>query len=267
MVRSRFMSNRLPLLFAICSLSAISELRANVINGGFETGSFAGWQTFGDARIATSALGTGPTEGLYQAVISSGTGSVPFSDLVGASTAFVPVLGSAILDPTHPSHVPAIEGSMIRQVFRIEGSGDISFDKTFLYNGFDSFRSFGEIALVAFYNPLRGERPYHGAGNTTGNPLTDSRRGVPSLTEYELETPLSMRHVTLFLPYSGEWIMEAGILDLGINGDAALVLDNFQFTRREREGNSVPETTSTLALLFVGLVGLGMYRRFVSSVS
>ena len=41
-------------------------------NGGFETGNFFGWSTVGNARIETAAFGTGPTEGVFQALLSTG---------------------------------------------------------------------------------------------------------------------------------------------------------------------------------------------------
>ena len=43
---------------------------ATPINGSFETGDLTGWQTFGDVSVQTSLFSSGPTEGVYQAVLT-----------------------------------------------------------------------------------------------------------------------------------------------------------------------------------------------------
>src|SRR5215510_6991338 len=48
---------------------------AALTNGGFETGDFTGWQTLGDASIQGTSFGSGPTQGLYQAVLTNDSGA------------------------------------------------------------------------------------------------------------------------------------------------------------------------------------------------
>ena len=57
----------ISLLF--CTIS--STVMADVINGGFETGDFTGWQTIGNAQIVDSSYGVAPLGGSYQAIIST----------------------------------------------------------------------------------------------------------------------------------------------------------------------------------------------------
>jgi Subtilase family/SdrD B-like domain len=45
-------------------------------NWGFEIGNFKDWKTIGNATIQTAAFGINPTEGKYQALITTGSGSV-----------------------------------------------------------------------------------------------------------------------------------------------------------------------------------------------
>jgi hypothetical protein len=53
----------------------ISLTRGSLTNGLFSTGDYSGWSTFGNTTIQTSAFGISPTNGTFQALIS--TASVP----------------------------------------------------------------------------------------------------------------------------------------------------------------------------------------------
>ena len=46
----------------------------SIINPGFESGNFSGWSTLGNTSIVGSSFGSGPTQGTYQALLST---SVP----------------------------------------------------------------------------------------------------------------------------------------------------------------------------------------------
>jgi len=43
---------------------------ADLVNGGFETGDFTGWQTIGDALVVDLSFGTPAAEGTYQALVT-----------------------------------------------------------------------------------------------------------------------------------------------------------------------------------------------------
>src|ERR1051326_318966 len=57
--------------FGLALLAYPIATRAGVVNGGFETGNFTGWQTIGNTSIQTAACGSGPTGGKYEALIST----------------------------------------------------------------------------------------------------------------------------------------------------------------------------------------------------
>ncbi|MGB0631274.1 MAG: hypothetical protein ACPGRZ_11325 [Alphaproteobacteria bacterium] len=58
-------------LTALLILGGASSTAAMPVNGGFESGSLAGWTSVGDVGVATSAFGTGPATGTYQALLTT----------------------------------------------------------------------------------------------------------------------------------------------------------------------------------------------------
>jgi len=71
------MKRSLLFVTAIVWLATVRVAVAQPTNPGFETGSFSGWLVAG--TTAASVLGTfdgGPTEGAFQARVTSSTGSV-----------------------------------------------------------------------------------------------------------------------------------------------------------------------------------------------
>jgi hypothetical protein len=59
----------------------INPLAAPALNLGFETGDFTDWTAQGDAQIETATWGITPTEGTYQALITTGDGAVTDAQL------------------------------------------------------------------------------------------------------------------------------------------------------------------------------------------
>ena len=103
------------LLLAATAAASISA-RADIINGGFESASLAGWQSVGDANVVTASFGTGPAGGTYQAVIEGGINSASTAALaafLGISAGSLNALGNGI---THG-------GSAIAQTFVLLRTG------------------------------------------------------------------------------------------------------------------------------------------------
>jgi hypothetical protein len=88
------------------------------LNLGFETGDFTDWTTAGDAQIETATWGVNPTEGSYQALITTGTGAVTDTQLESALR-----LEAGALDLLGNGDV--VEGSMLQLTPMMVAAGDI----------------------------------------------------------------------------------------------------------------------------------------------
>jgi hypothetical protein len=108
---------------------------AAVINGGFETGNFTGWKTIGNARVVDSKIGSGPTEGKYQALLTTAAGSVS----VSALESFLGVPPGTANSLTKETIVSA---SAIKQTFKARAGDVFYLDYNFLTNELTRPRGF-----------------------------------------------------------------------------------------------------------------------------
>lgn len=105
--------------------AASFSARADIINGGFESASLAGWQSIGEANVVTGSFGTGPAGGTYQALIEGGINSVSTADLAAfleISAGSLNALGNGI---TH-------SGSAIAQTFTATAGEVLTLDWNFI---------------------------------------------------------------------------------------------------------------------------------------
>lgn len=124
----------LALTFAIGGIAC-----AQISNGGFEQGggSFASWSTYGDTFIADSSLGSGPTEGLYDGLLSTATdgsgGYVPAGN--GLSTASLEsALNLTAGTLSSVGNGDGVIGSAISQLITVNAGDVVKFQWDFMTN-------------------------------------------------------------------------------------------------------------------------------------
>ena len=190
------------------------QLDNRIENGGFETGTFSNWRTIGDTSVETADFGIAPSEGTFQALLTTGAndsgGSVVDSDLENFLE-----LSSGVLDNLGNGN--ATEGSGIKQTFTAEAGDILTFDWNFLTNeGEQSF--FNDFAFFSI-SPFTLELADTGASlfETFAEGFDDS----------VLET--GYQSVSVAISEAGTYTLNFGVVDVEDDAvDSGLLVDNIQ---------------------------------------
>ena len=127
--------------FALAALFGIGgSATAGIVNGSFEDG-FSGWNRIGSTSIRTITFGSGPTDGLQQALLSTAAGR-PVADQSSIETFLGLTAGS--LDTVSGGN--PIHGSAISQTINVSAGAVLSFDFNFLTDE-DTPGSFNDFAF------------------------------------------------------------------------------------------------------------------------
>ncbi len=216
----------------ITELQLLSDINPELLNnGGFETGNFLDWRTIGNTTIETATFGTSPTEGIFQALLSTGGATVPDSSV----EAFLGLdLGS--LDTLSGQDLTS--GSAIQQTFTANAGDLLTFDWNFLTNE-STPTFFNDSAFVSI---------------SSLSTLADTTfpTFLSSLTPFSEET--GFQAFSFAVPSSGTYTLGIGVLDaVDTVVDSGLLIDNVALSRV-----SVPEPTSMFSLMSLGVLGMGV---------
>lgn len=250
----------------LTSLAFSSAADAAIVNSGFEE-DFDGWDTIGDFRIENSSFGSGPIEGDSQAFLSTAFNETigldeNFNEIIGGNAACVTFIsgvcedsleaffnvsifqGDTFLDSI-ATGLP-IEGSAVKQTFTARAGQILSFSWNFLTNesvehaAVDDFTypDFNDFAFVSIQSDTSGDQLF-----SIADTISDFRNSSNQF--FDNETGFGT--FSYILPTNGEYTLGIGVVDVGeptrISG---LLVDRVAV---------VPETSSTLGLLFLGALG------------
>jgi hypothetical protein len=215
-----------------------------IINGGFESGNFSGWQTTGDASVVGSTIGSAPTQGGFQAFLTTASQNGDFNNFSGSDAATASALES-FLGLTPGALGGAIEGSAIKQTFTASAGQVVRFDYKFL----TTEGANNDFAFVT----LSGLRTL---ADTTTGPFFGS--GVvldPVFNDPTRET--AVRTFSFTIPVTGTYTLGVGVADRGDEFiPSGLLIDNASLAQSTQA--TVPEP-SGLALFCLAAACLGSW--------
>ncbi len=217
----------------VVAMGSIGTAHAVVINPGFETGDLTGWDSIGGVSIVDSTFGSGPSEGTFQALLTTGTGAVDVASL----ETFLGVTPGAL---STFSGETVTQGSAIKQTVTVTPGETLSFDFNFLTDEIDAplvINDFGFAIVNSTFDLLAD----------TFSPL------IPSLTIFDDETDFqTFLNGPLIL--GDTFTVAFGVVDVGDTAfDSALLVDATAST-------AIPEP-ATLSFLGIALVGVGFAAR------
>ncbi len=185
---------------------AVAELLGNreVRNGGFENKDFNSWKTIGNASIQTAEFGIAPTEGDFQALITTALGTVNDTEIetfLGLNLGEIDLIGNG----------DATEGSALQKQVVVETGDILSFDFNFLTNE-TTFDDFAFVSVIP---------------NTNFELADISSASVLSSTRFELETGYD--NFTYEFTEAGTYNVGIGIVDVTDTAfESGLLVDDFK---------------------------------------
>jgi len=223
----------------------IGPVSAEIINGGFETGDFTGWEILGDVSIQTAAFGSGPIEGSYQALLIAGS---------SAASAEEAIAFSELLYDRDPDFFSG-KVSMIKK--RFTGGTGLCIDWNSLKDYLVQPSTCDGYFLIGL-----GEYDYDGSIKNShvlhsgGNMFSNDENMFPSATRFDFEYGYEGHG---FQPWCVE-ISRTNILEIALfNWDAnscelGLLLDNIRLLPSldiKANGSDGPITITTTDLLTI----------------
>lgn len=211
------------------SLSSPLGASAQVLNGGFETGTLAGWSLTGSGSAQTAALGVTPPFDTYQGYIETTGNATVLGPAVAAALG---VSGSAILGLGAGTPV---NGTALTQAITVPAGAVLSFDWNFVSDELTETATYNDFAFFT----VSGSAYLLASRNSSAFNLSSPPPGFDGQTGWSTST--------YTFATAGTYTIGFGVLNVGDTGhNSALLLDAV----------AVPEpgVAALLALCGIGLV-------------
>ncbi|MEM9009043.1 MAG: hypothetical protein AAGE59_36735, partial [Cyanobacteria bacterium P01_F01_bin.86] len=185
---------------------------SSATNFSFETGDFSGWQVQGDGTLQTSSIGVAPTDGTYQALMTTDAtaGAITAGNLetfLGLEDNALSLLGNGI----------AIEGSALQlDAFTVEAGAVLTFDWNFLTGDDTPDLTANDFGFVSLSNGF-------------GTELADTFGDFTSFTgsTFDQHTGYGTYHYTFAT--AGTYTLGIGVVDANSSaGTSGLLVDNIE---------------------------------------
>ncbi|ASC74339.1 putative peptidase S8 [Halomicronema hongdechloris C2206] len=177
-------------------------------NWGFEVGNLTGWRSLGDTSVVTNSFGANPTEGQYQALVTTADGAAPEAALesfLGLQAGALDAMGNGDVQ----------EGSAIEVFsFQADAGDTLSFDWSFLTNEATPSPSFNDFGFVVIDSQFGGE-------------LADTGSDVVSFGGADYANQTGYDAFTYEFTQTGVYNVAIGVADVGDTSvNSALLIDN-----------------------------------------
>jgi len=199
-------------------VSPDADTEGGIANGSFERGNFTGWSTVGHADIQTVDYGVFPTDGAFQALITTESETVPGIDLE-------PMLGlkAGTLSTIHSGDIR--EGSALQLTFTAQAGDTLSFDWDFLTNELEStlVGSNNDFSFAVLQSIGSGQQPLV-------NELADIHE-TPNTSRTMITNESGYQTFSTRIDASGTYTLSIGSVNVGdVLFDSNLLVDNFKLT-------------------------------------
>jgi len=190
----------------------------SIPNGSFERGNFTGWSTVGHSDIQTLDYGVFPTDGAFQALITTESETVPgteFESRLGLKPGTLSTIHSGDID----------EGSALQLTFNAQAGDKLTFDWNFLTNELESdlVGPSNDFAFAVLQSP-------GSEGQLSVNELADIHE-TPNTSRSMITNESGYKTFSTTINTSGTYTLSVGAVNIDDPlFDSALLVDNFKLT-------------------------------------
>lgn len=226
-------------LFTAGASSATAQSNALALgNGGFELGNFTGWETFPpQSGLILPTYGGGPTQGSYQALLTTNELTNPYGNAMELAQ-FLEIE----LDQLNLNDQEVFEGTAIKTTLNVKAGDTLRFDWNFLTNEYGN--DYYDFAFVVISQRIEQ--------------LADANSAIYKFNGFDYDNQTTFETFSYLFVQPGTYTLGIGVVNVNDGaGDSAVLVDNVALLSSPDPTTSIPEPTSVLGLLGLGVLKAG----------